>query len=54
MMRPPSRHKEPPKSLGLDLPPHQDDPYIDEDSDDSFGFEIGLDLAAKQQNNNNN
>lgn len=46
--RPPSRHKEPNKNLGLDLP-LDDTHYVDIDSDDSFGFEIGLDNAALKQ-----
>ena len=46
--RPPSRHKDPPMNLGLDLPV-EDVPYLDEDSEDSFGFEIGLDKANQKK-----
>ena len=46
--RPPSRHKDPPMNLGLDLP-NEDMPYLDEDSEDSFGFEIGIDKANQQK-----
>jgi len=34
--------------LGLDLPT-DDAPYLDEDSEDSFGFEIDIDKANKQR-----
>ena len=54
-IRPPSRHKDPPKNLGLDLPPEDFNPgYIDNDSDSSFGFEVGLDNANVVQNNQMN
>lgn len=46
--RPPSRHKDPPMNLGLDLPV-EDVPYLDEDSEDSFGFEIGMDKANQRK-----
>ena len=46
--RPPSRHKDPPLNLGLDLPA-EDMPFLDEDSEDSFGFEIGIDKANKRR-----
>ena len=46
--RPPSRHKDPPLNLGLDLP-MEDVPFLDEDSEDSFGFEIGIDKANKKK-----
>ena len=46
-MRPPSRHKDPPQNLGLDLPPDDDDlPSLDEDSDSSDEFEIGIEKAG--------
>ena len=35
-------------NLGLDLP-NEDMPYLDEDSEDSFGFEIGIDKANQQK-----
>ena len=35
-------------NLGLDLPV-EDAPFLDEDSEDSFGFEIGIDKANKQR-----
>ena len=47
-MRPPSRHKDPPQNLGLDLPA-DDIPYLDDDSEDSFGFEIGIDKANNKK-----
>ena len=47
-MRPPSRHKDPPKALNLELPPEDmTPPYVDDDSDSSFGFEIGIDNVSK-------
>lgn len=48
--RPPSRHKDPPQNLGLDLPV-EDVQYFDDDSEDSFGFEIGIDNANKRRKN---
>lgn len=46
-MRPPSRHKDPPQNIGLDLPPDEDDlPSLDEDSDSSDQFEIGIENAG--------
>jgi hypothetical protein len=51
-IRPPSRHKDPPKNLGLELPPDDYQPgYIDNDSDSSFGFEVGLDNANAAKGN---
>lgn len=55
-MRPPSRHKDPPQNIGLDLPPNEEDdlPSLDEDSDSSDEFEIGIEnaggLNAKKRN----
>lgn len=31
----------------------EDMPYLDEDSEDSFGFEIGIDNANKKRKNRN-
>ena len=46
-IRPPSRHKDPPQNVGLDLPPEDDDIHsLDEDSDSSDEFEIGLEKAG--------
>jgi len=56
MQRPPSRHKDPPQNLGLDLPANQDEfgnpigvPMIlDDDSDSGDAFEIGIANANKK------
>lgn len=48
--RPPSRHKEPPQNLGLDLPYDNDGLCVDEDYDSGDAFEIGLDKANKSKN----
>ena len=46
-VRPPSRHKDPPQNVGLDLPPEEDDlNSLDEDSDSSDEFEIGIENAG--------
>lgn len=49
LQRPPSRHKDPPMNLGLDLPleetPHV---FVDDDSDDGDAFEIGIANANKK------
>lgn len=53
-MRPPSRHKDPPLNLGLDLP--QEDlgavgnnhMFVDDDSDSGDAFEIGIANANKK------
>ena len=45
--RPPSRHKDPPQNQGLELPPDDEDiPSLDEDSDSSDEFEIGIEKAG--------
>lgn len=46
-IRPPSRHKDPPQNIGLDLPPPDSDdlPSIEDDSDSSDEFEIGIENA---------
>jgi hypothetical protein len=49
--RPPSRHKDPPQNLGLELP-NEDVLFLDEDSEDDFGFEIGIDNAHKKRGHN--
>lgn len=48
VMRPPSRHKDPPQNIGLDLPV-EEGAYLDNDSDSSFGFENGIDNAPNNQ-----
>lgn len=49
-MRPPSRHKDPPQNLGLDLPDDAEDlPSLDEDSDTSEEFEIELARASRHR-----
>jgi hypothetical protein len=49
-MRPPSRHKDPPQNLGLDLPDDVDDlPSLEEDSDTSEEFEIELARASRHR-----
>lgn len=46
-MRPPSRHKVPSQNVGLELPPDDEDiPVLDEDSDSSDEFEIGIEKAG--------
>jgi len=49
VVRPPSRHKEPPQNQGLDLPGFEEDhhPSLQEDSGSSDEFEIGIAQAAK-------
>ena len=54
-MRPPSRHKDPPQNTGLELPPDEDDlPSLDEDSDSSDEFEIGIENAGGLNANKRN
>ena len=56
MQRPPSRHKDPPQNLGLDLPGHNPDEFVnpsvpmilDDDSDSGDAFEIGIAKANKK------
>lgn len=56
LQRPPSRHKDPPQNLGLDLPNHHQDDFgnngpplfLDEDSDSGDAFEIGIANANKK------
>lgn len=49
--RPPSRHKDPPQNLGLDLPLDDAVPiYVDDDTDSEDAFEIGMDKAVKNSN----
>ena len=56
MQRPPSRHKDPPQNLGLDLPAHHPDEignpagpmFVDDDSDSGDAFEIGIAKANKK------
>ncbi len=45
-IRPPSRHKDPPQNMGLDLPSDQEVPSLDEDSGSSEEFEIGIAQAG--------
>lgn len=48
--RPPSRHKDPPQNLGLDLPMEDNGALcVDEDYDSGDAFEIGLDKANKSK-----
>jgi hypothetical protein len=49
LQRPPSRHKDPPQNLGLDLP-QEDNPhlFVDDDSDSGDAFEIGIANANKK------
>ena len=58
LQRPPSRHKDPPQNLGLDLPGHGgglDEPnhqmFVDDDSDSGDAFEIGIAKANKKSIN---
>lgn len=55
MQRPPSRHKDPPLNLGLDLPPEDNNPHVFvlDDSDNEDAFEIGISNANKKKTNNN-
>ena len=57
MQRPPSRHKDPPQNLGLDLPAQHVDEFgnpigvpmiLDDDSDSGDAFEIGIANANKK------
>lgn len=56
LQRPPSRHKDPPQNLGLDLPAHHQDDmgnqgqpmFLDDDSDSEDAFEIGIANANKK------
>lgn len=55
LQRPPSRHKDPPQNLGLDLPAHNFDEFgnplpmfVDDDSDSGDAFEIGIANANKK------
>lgn len=49
LQRPPSRHKDPPQNLGLDLPMEENPPvYVDDDSDSGDAFEIGIANANKK------
>lgn len=42
VVRPPSRHKDPPQNQGLDLPEDDGQHYFDEDHDSEDEFEIGI------------
>lgn len=55
LQRPPSRHKDPPQNLGLDLPVQNVDEFgnplpmfVDDDSDSGDAFEIGIANANKK------
>ena len=54
MQRPPSRHKDPPQNLGLDLPtaaqPEEGNPqvFVDDASDSGDAFEVGIANANKK------
>ncbi len=49
MQRPPSRHKDPPQNLGLDLPVEEvPNVILDDDSDSGDAFEIGIANANKR------
>lgn len=50
--RPPSRHKDPPQNVGLDLPMEDAMPlYVDEDYDSGDAFEIGMNKANRSKHN---
>lgn len=56
MQRPPSRHKDPPLNLGLDLPAYEEGHhmFVDDASDSDDAFEIGIANANKKSHHNYN